>query len=387
MRAGMMTGKYQHRFGYERNIAYDPHNKYMGLPVSEETIASRLSKAGYTTGILGKWHLGASKPFHPNKRGFDYFFGFLGGGHQYFEVDLTRPMGEGYFTALQRNGQPEDLSDYLTSVLSNEAVQFIDTNQQAPFFLFVSYNAPHTPMQAPEKRLAQFARITHPKRRAYAAMVSMLDEGVGQIVDKLKQLNLRERTLIFFLSDNGGPERANASMNDPLRGQKGDVYEGGIRVPFVVSWPRTLPSEAEYHHPVNSIDASCTALSLAGIDLQKAALDGVNLVPHLAGKKKSSPHEAIFWRKENGQAWAVRAGTLKLLQTKNGAPELYDLQSDLSEGNNLAASRPDDVTRLKQLYARWNADNKPPFFPGFREYHQVMDSKYRELQEAVRAAP
>ncbi len=381
MRAAMMTGKYQQRFGYERNIAYDPQNKYMGLPTSEATIASRLKKAGYTTGILGKWHLGAGRPFHPNHRGFDFFFGFLGGGHQYFDVDLTRPLGEGYYCALQRNGKPEDLSEYLTSVLSDEATRFVESHQSEPFFLFLSYNAPHAPMQAPEGRLRRFASIQDRKRQAYAAMVSVLDDGVGQIVDKLGELNLRPRTLIFFLSDNGGPEQANASRNDPLRGQKGDVYEGGIRVPFVASWPGTLPGGSVFHHPVNSIDVSCTALSLAGVDLNEAGLDGVDLVPYLTRQTTAQPHEALFWRKENGQAWAVRAGPLKLLQTaKGGAPELYDLEADISETNDLADSRAEDVKRLTALYERWNGDNKPPFFVGYGDYHRLMDGKYRELE-------
>ncbi len=387
MRAGMMTGKYQHRFGYERNIAYDPHNKYMGLPVSEKTIASRMSKAGYKTGLLGKWHLGAARPFHPNHRGYDFFFGFLGGGHQYFDVDLKRPLGEGYFSALQRNGQPEGLSDYLTSVLSQEAVRFIEEHQRDRFFLFVSYNAPHTPMQAPKERLARFDSIEDPRRRAYAAMVSVMDDGVGQIVDKLAQLNLRDQTLVFFLSDNGGPEHANASLNDPLRGQKGDVYEGGIRVPLVASWPGTLPSQSEFHHPVNSIDVSCTAMSLVGVDLETAELDGVDLIPHLSGKTSAEPHEAIFWRKEDGQAWAVRCGSLKLLQTAGGKPELYDLQADISEEQNIADNKRGEVARLTKLYDRWDEGNQAPFFVGFREYHRLMDGKYRGMVDEARSAP
>ena len=384
MRAAMMTGKYQQRFGYERNIAYDPQNRYMGLPASEVTIATRMKAAGYTSGILGKWHLGAARPFHPNQRGFDFFFGFLGGGHQYFDVDLTRPLGEGYYSALQRNGKPADLQRYLTSVLSEEAIRFIEAHQHEAFFLFVSYNAPHAPLQAPENRLRRFALIRDRKRQAYAAMVSVLDDGVGHIVDKLNQLNLRKRTLLFFLSDNGGPERANASRNDPLRGQKGDVYEGGIRVPFVASWPGTLPDDCEFHHPVNSIDVSCTALSLAGVDLKAAGLDGVDLVPHLTGQTKTQPHDALFWRKENGRAWAVRSGSLKLLKTAQGdAPELYDLEADISETNDLADARAADVEHLMALYERWNVDNKPPFFVGYRDYHRLMDGKYRELEKAA----
>ncbi len=380
MRAGMMTGKYQHRFGYERNIAYDPHNQYMGLPQSESTTATRMQKAGYCTGLLGKWHLGAARQFHPNRRGFDFFYGFLGGGHQYFDVDLTRPMGEGYFSPLQRNGEPEGLQTYLTTALTDSAIDFIDRSRpQQPFFLFVSYNAPHTPMQAPKERLERFSSITDQKRRTYAAMVSVMDDGVGRIIAKLDQQGIRKQTVVFFLSDNGGPEHANASLNDPLRGQKGDVFEGGIRVPFVASWPDQLPADVAYTHPVNSIDVSCTAMALAGVDLRQEHLDGVNLIPCLSGKIKSPPHEAIFWRKENGQSWAVRSGALKLLKTSNSRPELYDLDADISETKNLASSRPQDVQRLHGLYEEWNAKNQPPFFVGFRDYHKLMDEKYRQM--------
>jgi arylsulfatase A-like enzyme len=386
MRAGMMSARYQHRFGYERNIAYDPQNRFMGIPARVSTIAARLKQVGYSTGLLGKWHLGAAHPFHPNHRGYDYFCGFLGGGHQYFEVNLMRPMGEGYFSPLQRNGAAVNLAEYLTTFLSNEAVGFIERRQDEPFFLFVSYNAPHTPMQAPESRIEEFSSIQDRKRRSYAAMVSVLDDGVGQIVRQLTALKLREKTLIFFLSDNGGPEHANASLNDPLRGQKGNVYEGGIRVPFIASWPGTLPGGQEYAHPVNSIDASCTALALAGIDLQKAKLDGVNLIPFLAGETDEPPHEGLFWRKDNGEEWAVRSGSLKLLKTKDATSlELYDLDADIGETTNLAATRPADVERLKGLFERWNADNIPPFFVSYSEYHRRMNAKYRELEEETKA--
>ncbi len=385
MRASLLTGRYQHRFGYERNIAYDPHNRHMGLPPGERTIASRLQKAGYATGMVGKWHLGAAQPFHPRRRGFDFFFGFLGGGHDYFEVSLARPMGEGYFTPLERNGEPAPLDGYLTTALTREAIGFIESQprgeERRPFFLYVAYNAPHTPMQAPPEILERFASIADRKRRAYAAMVSAMDDGIGEILDCLERLELRRSTLVFFLSDNGGPERANASRNDPLRGQKGDVWEGGIRVPFVASWPGLLPSGEVYREPVISIDIACTALAAAGIDpATDERLEGVDLVPFLSGKRAGPPHDALFWRKENGAAWAVRAGSLKLLRRGGAeAVELYDLSADIGESTDLAAKRPQEVRRLRSLWEEWNGANEPPFFPSFREYHREMNERYREI--------
>lgn len=379
MRAGFMAGRYQHRFGYERNIAYDPHNLFMGLPASETTVPARLQKLGYTTGAFGKWHLGAAAPFQPNRRGFDFFYGFLGGGHDYFEVDLTRPMAEGYRQPLQRNSEPENLGGYLTTVLSTEAVAFIEKHSDAPFFLYLAYNAPHTPLQAPEKYLKRFGSIQDEKRRAYAAMVNAMDDGIGGVLDAIGRLKLREKTLVFFLSDNGGPERSNASNNGPLRGQKGDVYEGGIRVPFIVSWPGNIPEGTTYERPVISLDVTCTALELAGAPAD-SKLDGVNLVPHLSGENQGAPHQALFWRKENGEEWAVRAGSLKLLKERASETlRLYDLAVDIGETTDLFSIRPDAAGELKSMYASWNGKNKPPFFPGYRDYHQILRAKYQDI--------
>jgi len=394
MRASLMTGRYQHRFGYERNMPYDPHNNHLGLPRSEKTIATRLRAAGRATGAVGKWHLGAAKPFHPLQRGFDFFYGFRGGGHDYFSVDLLRPMGEGYFVPLERDGKPEVLTEYLTTSLSRSAIGFIDANRDKPFFLYVAYNAPHTPLQAPKEYLdaamrsspspkgSKKARKAGPtKRQKYVAMVRAMDDGVGEILRSLERASLRDKTLIFFLSDNGGPEPHNASDNGPLRGTKGKVFEGGIRVPFIASWPGVLPQGTVYPHPVISHDISCTALAVAGIDVAaNERLDGVSLLPYLKGEEKGPPHEALYWRQENGAAWAVRSGALKLVQAgPREKPALYDLDADIGETTDLAAPRPDDVERLTALWNRWNQGNRPPFFTSYRAYHQTMDAYYREI--------
>ena len=312
MRAGLMTGKYQHRFGYVNNVAFDPHNQLMGLPTSEKTVATRLRDAGYRTGMVGKWHLGAASPFHPLRRGFDFFYGFLGGGHDYFVVDTTVQLNENYKTALDDNGTPVAFDGYLTEVLTDQAIRFLKQTDESPYFLYVAYNAPHGPLQAPQETIARFSDIQDPKRQIYAAMVSSMDEQIGRLLATLDELGDRENTLVAFLSDNGGPEHANASDNGPLRGQKGDVYEGGIHVPFVMRMPGKLPAGKVFADPVISIDITRTALDLAGAD-DLERLDGVNLFPHLLGGNESAPHETLFWRTARDGKLAVRRGPDKLV--------------------------------------------------------------------------
>ncbi len=385
-RAALVTGRYQQRFGNENNPWYDPQNPFLGLHVKERTIADRLKAAGYRSGIIGKWHLGTAHVFHPARRGFDYFFGFLGGGHDYFRVDLRRPLGGGYYLPLEENGKPLDLNGYLTDVLTDAAVRFIEENRDKPFFLYVAYNAPHTPLQAPEAYLERTRSIEHPKRRIYAAMVLALDEGVGRILDALERTGQRERTLVFFLSDNGGIPRTSGSSNRPLRGTKGMVYEGGIRVPFLVSWPGTLPEGATYSHPVSSLDIAATAAALAGLNRQQTRdLEGVNLVPYLTGQKEGEPHEALFWRTGGGDQWAVRAGRWKLLQPGPDRPlELYDLSRDISESKNLFQEQTAVAARLRALYEAWNRDNIPPRFPNPQPYRRRMMEAYRAFEQGSR---
>ncbi len=383
-RAGLLTGRYQQRFGHETNIPFDPQNPHVGLPRSETTIARRLQRAGYATGAVGKWHLGAAHWFHPNRRGFDFFYGFLGGGHDYFLVDMRKPMHEGYFHPLDHNGQPETIEGYLTDILSQQAARFIDENRNRPFFLYLAYNAPHTPLEAPQELLDRFAHIADRKRRAYAAMMTAMDAGIGLVLDRLRAHHLRQNTLVFFLSDNGGPTPHNGSSNRPLRGIKGQMWEGGIRVPFIVSWPAVLPQGVEYRKPVHSLDVSRTALAVAGVAVPNGEkLHGVNLIPYLAGKTADPPHEALFWRTGGGVAWAVRSGPYKLVQPdQQTPPALYDLEADIGETHDLADEMPERAKALRALYDRWNRENLPPRFLGFRPYHQKKAEFYESLLPA-----
>jgi len=361
-RAGLMTGRYQQRFGHENNPKYDPNDAVAGLPVSEITVADVLSRLGYVTGAVGKWHLGAAPQFHPLRRGFQEYFGLIGGGHNYFVVgpgDETRE----YFIPLQRNTTPERFEGYLTDVLTTEAVAFIRRHRDSPFFLYLAYNAPHTPLQAPESWLQRVGHIEDPTRRAYAAMVAALDEGVGKVCAVLGELGLEEKTVVFFLSDNGGPVSVTHSSNAPLRGAKGSVYEGGIRVPFVIRWKGVLPGGTTYDEPVISLDIPVTMVAVAGGAFpEDRKVDGVNILPYLRGQQQGPPHKSLFWRTGGGTSWAVRSGQWKLVKAGQQEEELFDLLSDISETRSVKNERGEIYEELRHQYEEWNKENIAPLF-------------------------
>jgi arylsulfatase A-like enzyme len=372
-RAGFITGRYPQRFGYERNPRFQPGNRVSGLALTETTLADALGKVGYHSGIIGKWHLGAHPDLHPLKRGFNEFFGHLGGGARYFPEELTLKEtngaldeGQSYRLWMLRNHEPVRTTQYLTDEFSDEAVSFVTRHKDKPFFLFLAYNAPHTPLQATEKYLSRFTGITNLKRRTYAAMVSAVDDGVGRLLARLRELDLEKNTLIFFLSDNGGPEPTNASDNGPLRGGKSDPWEGGIRVPFAAQWPGQLPEGLVYEKPVLSLDIFATIAALAGATTDPARpLDGVNLIPYLTGRKAGTPHEAIYLRKFDQGAFAVRCGDYKLVIPRTGAnPQLFNLAADLGEMNNLSAAQPENLQKLELLRVSWSARLIAPLFEG-----------------------
>lgn len=372
-RAGFLTGRYEQRFGHERNPRFEPGNRRSGLPLSETTLADALGKVGYQSGIIGKWHLGAHPDLHPLKRGFNEFFGHLGGGHRYLPEELTiretaqaRNEEDSYRLWILRNHEPVKTTQYLTDEFSDEAVRFVTRHKEERFFLYLAYNAPHAPLQATEKYLSRFPNIKNPKRRTYAAMVSAVDDGVGRVLAELRRLNLETNTLVFYLSDNGGPTDANASDNRPLRGSKGSPWEGGFRVPFAVQWPGQLPKDVVYEKPVSSLDIFATIAALAGAPVSPdRPLDGVNLMPYLTGQNSGAPHDTIYLRMFDRGAFAVRRGVNKLVIPKTGAdPELYNLASDLGEKQNLSTTQPEIVGQLEQLRAAWNAQLMPPVFDG-----------------------
>jgi arylsulfatase A-like enzyme len=360
-RAGLLTGRYQQRFGHEFNPARGKGNigkDDIGLPVKEVTLADRLKSAGYATGLVGKWHLGDAEKFHPQKRGFQEFFGFLGGAHAYL-AEGGQPL------VMLRGTEKVEVKDYLTDAFSREAVAFIDRHQKEPFFLYLAFNAVHTPMHASDRYLQRFPGIENKTRRTYAAMLSAMDDAVGAVMDKLRSAGLEENTLVFFFSDNGGPTMPgttiNGSSNAPLRGSKRQTLEGGIRVPFVVSWKGKLPTGKVYEQPVIQLDVHSTALAAAGIAVSPdAQLDGVNLLPYLEGKDSKPPHHTLYWR--FGQQMAIRRGDWKLVRYDDTGTKLYNLASDIGESKDLAAEQPEKVKELETAWKKWDAELMKPLW-------------------------
>jgi arylsulfatase B len=394
-RAGLMTGRYQTRFGYEHNpVGRGNLDPQAGLPTTERTLATHLKRAGYRTGLIGKWHLGGTEPFHPLKHGFDEFYGFLHEGHFFvpppYEGVLSflrvrelsaefggrrrdgdviwsthTPMNEPPYdenNPLLRGTEPIVEPKYLTDALTREATTFLEKNRNEPFFLYLSYNAVHSPMQAAHTYLQKFAHIKDLHRRVFAGMLANLDDSVGTVMARLRELDLEEKTLIFFISDNGGPTRELTSSNRPLRGGKGDLYEGGVRVPFVMQWKGRLPAGKTFDHPVITTDVFATVAALSGVapDAERP-LDGVNLWPFLTNEQSGPPHDSLFWRMSPRAA--LRHGDWKLVRGVDGW-ELYDLSRDIAESRDLATAQPD---LLADLFGRWESLNaqmiEPVYLP------------------------
>lgn len=385
-RAGLLSGRYQQRFGFEENPAYDPANDYLGIDVNEVLFPARMQEAGYTTGGVGKWHLGAALPFHPNNRGFDYFYGFLTGGHDYFTIDLSAPIAEAYKQPLIENNQPAVFEGYLTDALSAKAVEFVDNNADKPFFLYVAYNAPHMPLQAPEEDIARYSHIKNKKRRTYAAMVDVMDRGIGTVVESLKRNGLYENTIIFFMSDNGGPQGQgysahNGSDNGEFRGGKGQYYEGGIHIPFMACWPAKIKPGTRYDYPVNTLDVSRTAVELSGGDpMSSNPMDGVNLIPFVTGENNGAAHEAIYWKEDDGEKWAVLTSDgVKYVQSKpEYTPELYFLRDDVSEKNDKVNENKKLAKGMRDMWIKWDEGNRPSEIMLYTDYHKMRDEFYKE---------
>jgi len=352
-RGGLMTGKFQGRFDLDNNgSALDGFNK-------ETTVATRLQKAGYITAQFGKWHLGPQNEI--TRHGFKHVFSQH--GQQKFAANITldgkdRPMSDLAPEAYHLDG------------CSKAAVSIIERYKDQPFFLYVAYRGPHTPLDAPKSYMDRFPGEMPERRRAALAMLSAIDDGVGLITSTLKKHNLTEKTLIFFIGDNGAPLKIHkvdsplngdaggwdGSLNTPLNGEKGMLAEGGMSTPYLIAWPGRIPGGQIYEHPVSTLDFTATACEVASIG-NPGGLDGVNLLPHLTGENKAAPHDDLYWR------WmaqsAIREGNWKLL--RGGEREyLYDLATDREEKHNVAAKHPEIVTKLRTKLKTWAEGLNPP---------------------------
>ncbi len=311
-----------------------------------------LKKQGYATAVIGKWHVGIEPEFRPLKRGFDEFYGFLGhGAHDYFNLQITNE-----YNSIYRNEKPINDTGYLTDNLAREAVSFIERHQKQPFFLYLPFNAVHWPLQALQKYIKRFDTGDE-NRNIYLAMLTSMDEAIGKVLYALKRTGADNNTLLIFFSDNGGA-RKNFANNGILRDYKHSVYEGGIRVPFIVRWPGKLPKGTVCDEPVISLDILPTIYAAVGVKLPgDRVYDGKDMLPVLRGQTKEALHKTLFWY-DGADQWAVRQGKWKLLFNK-GSLELYNLQEDIGEKNNLVKQNPQIVKHLQGAYTAWKDQMAP----------------------------
>lgn len=348
-RAGLLSGRYQNRLGFEDNPGpfRQSEDTQLGFPVEQKTMADRMRALGYTTGMIGKQHDGIGPEYNPVNRGFDEFYGFNNGATDYFKP-----------SKLVRGLEPVQMEqDYITDAFGDEAADFIRRHKDSPFLLYMAFNAPHGPMHAKPEHLEKFSRIKDETRRTYAGMVYSMDENIGKILSELRRHGLEENTLIFFLSDNGGPHNI-AADNGELRGQKGEFYDGGLHVPFVVQWKGKLDA-GTYKEPVISLDILPTAVAAArGTADASWQLDGVNLLPYLAGNMKQAPHDQLYWRFlfQN----AIRTPEWKLLKVKEKEGgkvrdwQLFRISEDPGEKHDVISQYPEVAEKLLKKYQAWS---------------------------------
>ena len=381
-RAALLSGQYQQRFGFygfgEANVPF---------PTRLKLLPETLREDGYSTAMAGKWHISFAPESTPLKRGFDRFFGLIGGQHDYFDAGLGQPM-HGVSNAadafLKDQEKNVEHIKYLTDELTDRALGFLGEarKQPRPFFLYLPYNAPHPPMQAAWQDLEPFAKL-RPKERFNSrdiarAMIANLDANVGRVMRWLHENDLEKNTLVFFTSDNGGADDGPGHVtqhNGGLRGRKGYFYEGGIRIPYIVSWPGTLPAGATFEQPVSHLDIYATAAAVAGhARTEDLHLDGVNLIPHLTLKDTSAPHARMFWSVQTPLRWAVREGDWKLvredltptlLQLRSPSKfklQLYNITEDRNETHDLAEEKLETVARMQKLFDGFLAQSQPTTF-------------------------
>lgn len=367
-RAGFITGRYPQEIGTPYNLSDDGGKTSHGVPVNETYMSNVLHDAGYYTSIIGKWHLGFNEKFQPNNRGFDEFYGFLGGGHKYFP-DLYQPAYERmvktgtnpinvYFTPLLHNKEEVKETEYLTDAFSREAIRIIKQadDRKKPFFIYLSYNAPHMPLEAKAEDLKVFSNIKDKDRRIYAAMVYAVDRGVGEIVKTLKENKEFDNTLIVFMSDNGGNFDHGAS-NYPLKGTKGDTFEGGFRVPMFMHWPNNIKANSHFDHPVSALDLYPTFAYLAKAKIPASKnLDGKNIWSNLKNNTDAHKDEMIYsLRYREGYCdVAARQGDWKVVRMGNEPWQLINITEDIGEKKDRSGQFPDRLQQMVDKIEKWS---------------------------------
>lgn len=369
-RAGILTGRYQQRFGHECNLEAE---QPLSFDTAQVTIAEALKQQGYSTAIFGKWHLGDYAQHHPLNNGFDTFWGFIAGGRRYFANEKDdRP---GSLNAIINNRQPDVFEGYLTDVLGDKAVNYIARSKEKPFFMYLAFNAPHTPMDAKPEVLEQFKGKTN--RPVYAAMMWSMDAAIGKVIQKLKETGKYENTLIFFLSDNGGAHN-NTSSVAPLKGWKGNEFEGGIRTPLIVSWPSVIRGNKTYSGIASSLDIFMTAVQAAGGKKQALEADGKDLVPFLkSGNYSVNVHNELYWRKD--QMAAARVGDFKLLRLEGTQTVLYNMKEDLQEQQDISARDTTHFRALNDKLLQWETIVKTPIWTEPAAWNTVTRMIYEDL--------
>ncbi len=351
-RAGLLTGRYPARWGHEFNPSPTRADSAFGIPSSELTIAERLKLVGYTTGMVGKWHLGYQPGRIPTSRGFDEFYGFLGATHRY------RSNGQQAMGPMVRGTSMVAESLSISDAFAREAVAFVKANAAKPFFLYVAFNAVHVPLMPDAVHMRRVAAIRDPERRRHAATLVGMDDAIGAVLAVLDARGLRDRTVVMFASDNGGATLSTKSSNGALSGLKGQVLEGGVRVPFFIRWPGAVKPGTVVDSPISALDIAPTVAALAGASTKGAVFDGVDLAGYVRSPASPQGTRALFWR--IGSNWAVRRGKWKLTRIGDGPPSLFDLSRDIAERRNLASANSDVVVALQAEYDAWVARMQPP---------------------------
>ncbi|GAA4879041.1 hypothetical protein GCM10023333_11020 [Ferrimonas pelagia] len=398
-RAALATGRYQQRFGYHDNVGPRVRESGMprGLPLEMDTIADYFSDAGYSTGLIGKYHDGDDADYWPYNRGFQTFYGFNDGAVDYWVGNKNDQVESWYAIHREDGKRVPNFDEYLTDAFGQESLRFIEANKDEPFFLMLSYNAPHDPMMATEEDLAKFAHIENEDRRIAVAMIYNMDKNIGLLLDKLEAEELMEETLIIFTSDNGGAGAPKYSGNAPLFGHKGTTTEGGIRVPTIVQWSGTIPAGQVLDEPVNGIDLTATMLHAGTEPKAEWQLEGVDLMPYLTGEQKQLEDRYLFW--DNISHYAVRDRDWKYLDTRVRLVQgerkatpfsgLFRISDDISEQNDLSKEHPEELARLKAAFEAWRADNEAPRFgwgthigpfEGYRPKHEEIYQKMLERE-------